>query len=82
MSYFARFFPDESNRKKSIKTTQMTGLYKGFGHVLQKASIEEISFSDNQLGEISRVIVLLDHQFGINVRASPIVIVGETITSG
>ena len=41
---FARFFPDESNRKKSIKTTQMTGLYKGFGHVLQKASIEEISF--------------------------------------
>ena len=82
MSYFAKFFPDLSNREKSIKTTQMTGLYKGSGHVLQKAPIKAISFSDNQLGEISRVIVLLDHQFGIDVRASPIVIVGETITSG
>ena len=28
MSYFVKIFPDLSNRKKSIKTTQMTGLYK------------------------------------------------------
>ena len=51
MSYFAKNFPDLSNRKKSIKTTLMTGLYRGSGHVLQKAPIEAISFSDNQLGE-------------------------------
>ena len=51
MISFAKFFPDLSNREKSIKTTQMTGLYQGSGHVLQKASIEEISFWDNQLGE-------------------------------